>query len=1173
MRYSEAPRTRGTLRILGGGRPVRWVTYIGLVLRRIWARKLMLLGSFLGATLVTALLVVLPLYEASVSAVDLLFTFRQAPDEALDLVAVANTTNLSDDFLLTSRAGVDAAAASVVAWYPTTVDRVLSREYVVIAPGFPDWLQIAEEWREAGGLLSDEPPPYPATPREAIQVRFFSTPDLGSKLEMIDGELIEGQDPLAGGYPTLRVVIGEDFARLAGLGVGDQTFLRGFTAQQSQFELVEISGIARPADPTDAIWDQTDPGMLVMMSESTLIAWAQPVPVLDPEDDPWLRSTRGFPGVQASLTFTLHLDRDAVALENVEDLARGVQGFTVGLARAEGIRAVTRLPGIVEDFGVRKVVFGAPILAMLALVVAGALYFLIYMAALALERESGELALLRMRGASAWQTTGLHLIQSGVIAIGAVVLAPFVARAMVSLTGRIPPMSTLTGGEPLGIAHGRSIVPFAIAGGILTFASMGLAILPIARRSVLELRALSTRPARKSVWQRYHLDIFLVVLAVVILYELRQQGIVHTGADLGLDPFSIAAPALFLFTGALILLRILPWILKGVGWLMTRISGLTAALPGWHLGRNPIPYGRLALLVWLTTGFGAFALTYASTLDASYADRAAFASGTDARISGDGVAYLDVPDGVVSSQVFRGIGAPRLSSRGSELLGIDPDTFPAVLAWREDFGAESGGAAFGPEILGEPADWGVELPVGVEAVRVEGLVVPNTWASIETDGHADPVRLMARLVDDRGRFRLHAASTSFTDEGWAVVEIPLGGSLAINGPFDESSSLVLQALWLERDALTGAALEAGSVLVDGWEAVAPDGEVSIAEGIAEEFTDHGNLEVHQVDGRYAFDRYHAALPEGETIPTGEAVAESPYYRPAPVTVWTFPERSRAQVVPHLRRDGETLDFVLDRDASVIAGLGVGGTAEFGVEGEVADGRVVAVVDLIPTTGNPTLDGAIVTRLDTLLQWLSGEPSWSLSGTPAAVDAPQELWMATDDPNETLRAVLAKYPGDPDLIVTASGVSADFSSRPIQVGLVSILFIGTGAGVVLALAGVTGYVLVAVRRRYREMGVLRALGFRRRGVAGTFALEQVVVLGLGALVGVVAGIGLMRLMIPFLQLGEGAVELVPAAVMQIPWRSLAIYLGIVAALLVVSVLWSTRSVSARRLSEVLREVER
>ena len=159
------------------------------------------------------------------------------------------------------------------------------------------------------------------------------------------------------------------------------------------------------------------------------------------------------------------------------------------------------------------------------------------------------------------------------------------------------------------------------------------------------------------------------------------------------------------------------------------------------------------------------------------------------------------------------------------------------------------------------------------------------------------------------------------------------------------------------------------------------------------------------------------------------------------------------------------------------------------------------------------------------------------------------------------------------MVTANGVSADFSSRPIQVGLVSILLIGTGAGVVLALAGVTGYVLIAVRRRYREMGVLRALGFRRRGVAGTFALEQVVVLGVGAVVGVAAGIGLMRLMIPFLQLGEEAVDLVPPAIMHIASGRLLLYLAVVAVLLITSVLWSTRSVSARRLSEVLREVER
>ena len=1153
---------------------MRLITYMGLVLRRIWARKLMLVGSFLGATLVTALLVILPLYEASVSAVDLLFTFRQAPDESVDLVAVATTTDFSESFAQANRAAVAQAAGPILAWYPSTVERTLSREFVVIPPTNPDWLQLATDWRAAGGLESEDLPPYPRPPQEATQVRFFTTPDLASKIVLEDGELIDDQNPNTADSPTLHVVLGEDVARLTGLQVGDRTFLRGYTSLAEEFELVEVSGIARPADPTAPIWDQMNPGMTIMLTESTLSAWSGSFPVSPAEPDPWLRTTRGFGRMQASETFVLHLDREAVALENVADLARGVRGFTSGLARSEGIRAISRLPAIVEDFDVRSVVFGAPILAMLALIVAGALYFLIYMAGLALERESDELALLRMRGASAWQTTGLHLLQSGVIAIGATFLAPVVARAMVSLTGRIPPMSTLTGGEALGIAHGRSIIPFAVAGGILTFISMGLAILPVARRSVLELRALSTRPARRSVWQRYHLDVFMVVLAGVILYELRQQGIVHTGADsVGLDPFSVAAPALFLFSGALVLLRILPWILKGVGWLMTRVRGMTIALPGWHLGRNPIPYGRLALLVWLTTGFGAFALTYAATLDASYRDRAAYSSGSDARIVGDGVAYLDVPDGVASAQVLRGVGAPRLASRGSEMLAVDPTTFPAVLTWRNDFGAPTAQEAFGPDALGLPADWGVELPPGVEAITVDGVIVPAAWADIERLGHSDPIRLMARLVDDRGRFRIHTAATSFTDEGWATVAIPLSGDSALNGPFDQAGSLVLQSLWLERDASTGDVLDRGEVLVADWGAVAAEGRVSIDDAVSAEFTGHASLTVKEVDGRYAADAYYSQVPQGEVAPVGTAITDSVYYRLGSVTSLSFPSRNRALPVPHLRRDGEPLDFVLDREAAAIAGLGIGSRGDFGVENQVVEGTVTGIVELVPTTGDPTLDGAMVTRLDGLLQWLSADPSWSLSGTVAAITTPQELWMATDDPNETLRIVLAEYPADPDEVLTAKGVSADFSSRPIQVGLVSILFIGTGAGVVLALAGVTGYVLVAVRRRYREMGVLRALGFRCRGVAGTFALEQVVVLGLGALVGVGAGIALMRLMLPFLQLGEGAVNLVPPALMQIPVRTLAIYLSVVAGLLVVSVLWSTRSVSSRRLSEVLREVER
>ncbi len=71
---------------------MRIATYLGLVARRIWAKKGILFGSFLGATLVIALLVVVPLYEASVQAVDLKFSIDNALEEETEVTAFANQT-------------------------------------------------------------------------------------------------------------------------------------------------------------------------------------------------------------------------------------------------------------------------------------------------------------------------------------------------------------------------------------------------------------------------------------------------------------------------------------------------------------------------------------------------------------------------------------------------------------------------------------------------------------------------------------------------------------------------------------------------------------------------------------------------------------------------------------------------------------------------------------------------------------------------------------------------------------------------------------------------------------------------------------------------------------------------------------------------------------------------
>ncbi|MDH3426402.1 MAG: ATP-binding cassette domain-containing protein, partial [Acidimicrobiia bacterium] len=611
---------------------------------------------------------------------------------------------------------------------------------------------------------------------------------------------------------------------------------------------------------------------------------------------------------------------------------------------------------------------------------------------------------------------------------------------------------------------------------------------------------LAASPSHTSVWQRYYLDVFFVVIAAILLFELRERGLVDVDTNPGLDPFAVASPALFLFAGALVLLRVLPYLLRGLGWAMTRLRGMAAALPGWHMGRNPVPYGRLALLIFLTTGFGAFALTYAQTLERSYDDRSGFAAGAEARLVGDGVGLLPLPDGVSGSAVYRTVGAPRqASTRGSEVLAVRPRDFASVVYWREDFGGTPT-EVFGA--LGDGSPVGIELPMGTTAITAFGVPAPGTWLSrsrAEETGRAidSSYHLMLRLNDGLGRLWTFASPT-FDNGGWTEVSVFLGPSAARNEPFVGGlvEPLQLQAVWIEREPISTepARLAADTVYLTEITAVSDTGNVVLDELISTEFEAVGGIESNSAPGDQPAEDYYREIPEGESRPA--SLADSPFAREGTVTAWNFPTRSYNQAVPYFARPLDPIPVLVDSEAAAIGGLSVGATATFGIDGLQLPGVVIGTVEQVPTATDARNQGLIVTDLDILMSWLNHAPRWSLESAVGPQFAPGEIWLSASDP-EGSAAQIAGQTEEETVIITAAGTEAAFSSRPVQIGLVSILFVGAAAGVVLALAGVIGYVLIAVQRRTREMGVLRAIGFRQRSVAATFAVEQLVVLGVGS----------------------------------------------------------------------------
>ena|GEM_PF-1184673 len=1173
---------------------MRLVTYAGLVARRVWAKRGVLVGSLLGATLVTALLVIVPLYEASVQAVDLLFTLRAAPAADVDITAVSQTTSYNGAIAAANRTLVDEVwRRRIEQWYPEVVERSQSRElFVIPIGGAVDWLGAAEQWRNevdalvAAGTDPEElpTPPYPTPPQEATQVRFFTAPDVAAHLTVLRGEwpAAQGSPPSSEIGVPLRIAVGADMASRVKADVGDRFVLRPFTGAPETFEIVEVAAIVDAVDASEVIWGIDTPGAMVYLPQETWDTWTAPLPT-SPSSDPWRRPQRGLVGLTVTQRFVLRFEPASVELEELAPLANQVAGFRADMSRDSGgvIAANTLLGTILDAFATRSVTVGAPILAVLALVVGGALYFLVYTSALTVEREGPELALLRTRGASTWQTVGIHVTQSLVIATAAAAIAPFVARTMVGLTGRVPPLSTLTGGA-LRVAQVRSIVPFVAAGGVVTFAAMGLAILPFARRRVLELRSLAARPARSSVWQRYNLDLFALGISLVVLFQLAQRGFINTTeGEVKLDPLAIIFPALLLFTGALLLLRILPLVLRVIGWAMVRARAMSAALPGWHLGRNPIPYGRLALLVWLTSGLGAFALTYANTLDSSFTDRAAFVAGADLRIVAENAGFVAAPDGTVATAVLRTSGAPRQTSRHAEVLAVRPDELAKVVTWRSDFGPPPE-VTLAPLRRDGPPDMGAEVPVEATALRVDGVVIPLSAAESEATADTAPdrsMRLMMKVFDGLGRLWTMQADQDLVTTEWRTVEVVFAtAGLDTVYPTPPQPPFAIHAMWLERSRRTsGPIVDGERVLVDGFRLVTPLGEEPFAANLDELTPANGIRRFRDVDADEAVDALYAELPAGVTPPTSEERAASPLDRSGTATRWELPPaRTRADsAVPSFRRVPDDLRVLLDTEVATRAGLAIGDRSGYGIAGQLFTGVLVGLIDRVPTMNDPTREGKMVVDLDALTAWVDGSATWSFDTSLARLHAPGELWIATNEPDAALTLATAALPPGtkPDQVFSIVGSTAEFSSRPVQVGLVAILFVGAATSVVLALAGVTSYVLLAVARRAREMGVLRALGLRRLEVAATFAVEQIVVLGLGTAIGTLGGIGLMWSMIPFLQLGETAEVVEPPIRLAAPWPSLGVYVGVVGVLLILSVVWATRRVSVRRMSEVLREVER
>jgi putative ABC transport system permease protein len=111
------------------------------------------------------------------------------------------------------------------------------------------------------------------------------------------------------------------------------------------------------------------------------------------------------------------------------------------------------------------------------------------------------------------------------------------------------------------------------------------------------------------------------------------------------------------------------------------------------------------------------------------------------------------------------------------------------------------------------------------------------------------------------------------------------------------------------------------------------------------------------------------------------------------------------------------------------------------------------------------------------------------------------------------------------------------ARPERQGLFGLLSIGFGAAAILTVFGFLLYALFSFRRRFIELGVLRASGLSARQMTSFLAWELIFLITIGGVAGTGLGAFVSNLFIPYLQIGAEETARIPPYVVELAWPAI------------------------------------
>ena len=593
---------------------------------------------------------------------------------------------------------------------------------------------------------------------------FFLT-GFAEHTRLTQGRWPESRDPEE--QVDIETVMGVETSRKTSVEVGDQIFLTPLRASSQRISL-KVVGLAEPIDAREEYWMGAAVYFDLRSVGESVVA-----PLFVTEEDFFQGLGARYPTLVGDFGFNLFLDPGYVTAGNADEVKQQLLGLETDLNKEYPRTLVSsRLARTIDEFERSLTLARVPLYLYLSLVVVVVLYFLALITG-SMGRSQAEEGLLRSRGASVLQVSGVLAMAEGLVALAAMIAGPFFAWVIVKflLLDTINPSGDFTGLIPLGLAG--DMFWMGALGGVLALVVLLFTAAGRAKMGTLESLLSRARPPTVPFLHRYYLDILAVLAVAVIWYQVRgRDGFVAeelASQGIDVDPTLILGPVIGLFAAAVLLLRVLPLVIGFLAWAASRVGAVWFQFSLLRLARDPIPHGSLAVILMLAAALGVFGATFQSSLSQGQSDQARYSVGGDIVVSGSNFPAnapekLGTITGVTAvSPVLRDSVAVLDGpvGRNVELLAVEPRTLAEASWFREDLfpgGLQEISRLLGAEPLAtDPASTGILLPedavslgVWVDSSALDELGLRadvNMWARVMTAADSYQTISMGAVFD------------------------------------------------------------------------------------------------------------------------------------------------------------------------------------------------------------------------------------------------------------------------------------------------------------------------------------------------------------------------------------------------------------------------------------------